>query len=65
MALDLHMKSDQEDFMLLTILLVVLVLSLIGGGFGHTRYGYASWSPFGIILVIGLILLLTGQLRLG
>ena len=47
--------------MLLTILLVVLVLSLVGGGVGHSRYGYAGWSPAGIILVALLVLLFIGR----
>lgn len=50
--------------MLLTILLVVLVVSLVGGGVGHSRFGYAGWSPAGIILVILVILFLTGRLHL-
>ena len=50
--------------MLLTILIILLVLSAVGGGVGHSRYGYAGWSPLGILLFIGIILLLTGNLRL-
>jgi hypothetical protein len=48
--------------MLMTILLVVLVLSLVGGGWGHSRYGYVGWSPAGIVLAIIVVLLLTGRL---
>jgi hypothetical protein len=48
--------------MLLTILLVVLVISLIGGGYGHSRVGYIGWSPAGIILIVLLVLFLTGRL---
>ena len=48
--------------MLLTILVVVLLISLIGGGFGHSRFGAAGWSPAGIILVILAILFFTGRL---
>jgi hypothetical protein len=48
--------------MLLTILLVVLVISVIGGGYGHSRIGYAGWSPAAIVLVILLVLFLTGHL---
>jgi len=47
--------------MLLTILLIVLLLSLIGGGFGYSRWGAAGMSPAGIILVVFVILLLTGH----
>ena len=49
--------------MLITILLVVLVLSLIGGGVGHSRYGFAGWSPAGILILIIAVLFLTGRLH--
>ncbi len=48
--------------MLLTVLIVILVLSLIGGGLGHSKVGVVGWSPAGIILLILVILLLTGRL---
>lgn len=48
--------------MLLTILLVILVLSLLGGGLGYPRYGAWGFSPLGLILVVLLILYLTGGL---
>jgi len=48
--------------MLITILVVVLLLSLIGGGIGHGRFGYAGWSPAGVILLVLLVLFLTGRL---
>lgn len=48
--------------MLLTILLVVLVLSLVGGGVGHSRFGYAGWSPAAIILVVLAVMFFTGHL---
>jgi hypothetical protein len=41
--------------MLMLIPIVALVLALGGGGWGHSRYGYVSWSPAGLILVILLI----------
>lgn len=44
-----------------TLLLILLVLALIGGGVGHSRYGYAGWSPAGLLLVILLVLLFTGH----
>lgn len=49
--------------MLMTILIVVLIVSLVGGGFGHSRYGFAGWSPAGLILVVLAVLFLTGNLR--
>ena len=48
--------------MLLTILVVLLVLSLVGGGFGHSKVGFLGWSPAGIIVVILIILAVTGRL---
>jgi hypothetical protein len=48
--------------MLLTILLVVLVIAVLGGGYGHSRVGYVGWSPTAIILVVLLVLFLTGHL---
>ena len=47
--------------MLMTILIVVLILAVVGGGIGHGRLGYAGWSPAAIILVILLVLLLSGH----
>jgi hypothetical protein len=49
---------------MLTILLVVLlVLAVVGGGWGHSRWGYAGWSPLGVILALFLVLWLTGNLH--
>jgi len=45
---------------MLTILLVVLLLALIFGGMGHSRFGYAGWSPAGLVVVVLLVLLVTG-----
>jgi hypothetical protein len=47
--------------LMLTILFIVLILALIGGGLGHSRYGYAGWSPAGVILLVVLVLFLTGH----
>jgi len=44
-----------------TILVILLVLALVGGGMGHSRFGYAGWSPAGILVVILLLLLFTGH----
>ena len=49
--------------MLLTILIIVLLVSLVGGGFGHSRFGYAGWSPAGIIICVLLVLMFTGRLH--
>ncbi len=49
--------------MLMTILLVVLVISLLGGGLGHSRFGYAGWSPAAILVAIIVVLWLTGSLH--
>lgn len=51
---------------MLTILLLVLVVLALGGGYWgqrSPRFGYASWSPLGIVLVVVVLLLLTGNLR--
>jgi hypothetical protein len=48
---------------LLTILIVLLVLSLFGGGFSYPRYGYGSFGPLGAVLLVILLLYLLGALR--
>lgn len=47
--------------MLMTILLVILVVALLGGAMGHSRFGYAGWSPAGIVVIILLVWLLFGN----
>lgn len=47
---------------MLTLIIIVLVIALIGGGLGHGNFGYAGWSPAGIILLVLIVLLLTGRL---
>jgi hypothetical protein len=49
--------------MLLILLVVILFLSLGGGSWGHSRYGYASWSPAGVILLVLLLMWFTGHLH--
>lgn len=49
--------------MLLIILIVFLVLAFAGGGWGHSRYGAAGWSPAGLILLVLVVLWFTGRLR--
>jgi hypothetical protein len=46
---------------LTTLLIILLVIALLGGGLGHGRFGYAGWSPAGILIVILLIMLVTGR----
>ena len=49
---------------MLTIILVVFFLFAIGGGgWAHSRYGYAGWSPAGVILLVLLVLWVTGRLH--
>ena len=48
--------------MLMTVLIVILILSLVGGGFGHSRVGAIGWSPAGLILLVLAILFFTGRL---
>jgi hypothetical protein len=47
---------------MLTLLIILLVISLLGGGFGYRSWGAAGMSPAGIIVLILLILALTGRL---
>lgn len=50
--------------MLLTILLIVLLFAALGGaGGGHSRWGWAGWSPAGVILAVLVVLWLTGALH--
>jgi hypothetical protein len=51
--------------MLFMMFVVVLVLCLVGGGWGHSRYGYAGWSPAGIVVLLFVILWMTGNLHFG
>jgi hypothetical protein len=49
---------------MLTIILIILLLFAIGGGgWGHSRYGAMGWSPAGLIIVVLLIMMLTGNLH--
>lgn len=47
---------------MLAILLILLVISLLGGGFGYRSAGPWGWSPAGILVVILVIMALTGRL---
>lgn len=48
---------------MMLLLVVLLVLALAGGGWGHSRYGYAGWSPAGIIILVLVVLMFTGRLH--
>ena len=48
---------------MLTLLVILLVVALVGGGVGHSRYGFAGWSPAGILILIVLVMALTGNLH--
>jgi hypothetical protein len=49
--------------MLMVVLIVLLVLALGGGGWGHSRFGAAGWSPAGLIVVLFAVLYFTGHLH--
>jgi hypothetical protein len=49
--------------MLMTILLVLVVLALLGGGLGYSRFGAAGLSPAGLLVVVLIVLFLTGHLH--
>jgi hypothetical protein len=50
---------------MLTLILIVLLLSaLVGGGFGHARFGYVGWSPAALLLLVLCLFYFTGNLHL-
>ena len=49
--------------MLWTILIIFVVLSLAGGGWGYSRYGAVGMSPAGIILLVLAVMYFTGRLH--
>lgn len=61
MSLPLHEGRD----MLITVLVILSVIALVGGGWGHTRWGVMGWSPVGLILLIALVLWFTGYIHQG
>jgi hypothetical protein len=46
---------------MLILLIVLLVLAAGGGFWGHSRWGYAGYSPLGLLILI--LLWLTGNLH--
>ncbi len=47
---------------MITLLIVLLLLALLGGGLGYGRFGAAGMSPAALIVVILIVLALTGRL---
>lgn len=46
------------------LLLVILLIALLFGGYGSTAgWGPVGWSPLGLVLLIVVVLLLVGALR--
>jgi hypothetical protein len=41
---------------LTTLLIILLIVALAGGGYNAATYGWASWSPAGVLLFALLIL---------
>jgi hypothetical protein len=47
---------------MMTLLIVLLLLALLGGGFGYSRFGAVGLGPAGLIILVLIILALTGRL---
>jgi hypothetical protein len=50
---------------LLIFMVVLFALALGAGSWGHSRFGYAGWSPAGIVLLVAVVLFFTGHLSVG
>lgn len=46
----------------MTILIVVLLIALLGGGLGFSRFGALGMSPAAIIVLILIVMALSGRL---
>lgn len=46
----------------MTLLIVLLLIALLGGGLGYGRYGVAGMSPAALIIVVLVILAVTGRI---
>jgi hypothetical protein len=47
------------------LLIILLILAVVFGGYGSNRgWGYYGWSPVGLLVLILLVLLVTGNLSL-
>jgi hypothetical protein len=49
--------------MLFVILIVLLLVTLGGGGWAHSRYGFVGWSPAGLIILVLVVMWFTGRLH--
>ena len=47
---------------MLTLLIILLIIAVLGGGFGYRSWGAAGLSPAGLIILILVIMALTGHL---
>ena len=47
---------------MLTLLIILLLIAVLFGGFGNSRFGTVGWSPAAIVGVILILLLVTGRL---
>ena len=47
---------------MLTILIIVLLIALLGGGLGYSRFGAGGLTPAALIILILVVLALTGRL---
>jgi hypothetical protein len=47
---------------MMTLLVVLLLLALLGGGLGYGRFGAAGLSPAALIILVLVVLALTGRL---
>jgi hypothetical protein len=49
--------------MLMTILIVLILLAVLGGGLGYSRWGAGGFSPVALLLVLGIVLYFSGKLN--
>jgi hypothetical protein len=47
---------------MMTILIVLLLIALLGGGLGYGRFGAAGLGPAGILIIVLLLLAVTGRI---
>jgi hypothetical protein len=47
------------------VLIILLIVAALFGGYGTSRgWGYYGWSPVGLLVLLLLVLLVTGNLHL-